>query len=191
MKRGWKRFWLCASSLALLPALVASPQSHVKKRANELTLAGLRPGRSKIAQAETDFVSLERRQPADGVFEWSDVCNGRILHAEADDARVVQVVTVTTLVLTSKSDCSGQGELKSRKLWSAGRGLALGNSRQNVLQLYGQPDSRSPSIRGSRELELYFYSFDWAGSDVPQVMEVYCDRVTGRVVEITLAFPSL
>jgi hypothetical protein len=36
-----------------------------------------------------------------------------------------------------------------------------------------------------------FYAFDWAGSDVPQVMEVLCERATGRVVEITLAFPSL
>jgi hypothetical protein len=35
------------------------------------------------------------------------------------------------------------------------------------------------------------YQFDWAGSDVPQVMEVLCARDTGRVVEITLAFPSL
>jgi hypothetical protein len=36
-----------------------------------------------------------------------------------------------------------------------------------------------------------FYMFDWAGSDVPQVMEVSCDKETGRVVEIMLAFPSL
>ena len=42
-----------------------------------------------------------------------------------------------------------------------------------------------------RELEFLFYAFDWAGPEVPQVMEVTCERSTGRVVKITLAFPSL
>lgn len=48
-----------------------------------------------------------------------------------------------------------------------------------------------PFLRGNQELELFFYAFDRAGSEVPQVMEIYCDHATGRVVEITLAFPSL
>jgi hypothetical protein len=38
---------------------------------------------------------------------------------------------------------------------------------------------------------MLYYAFDWAGADVPQVMEVYCDTTTGRVVEITLSAPSL
>jgi hypothetical protein len=42
---------------------------------------------------------------------------------------------------------------------------------------------------------LWYYAFDWAGADVPQVMEVLCTREAdgkpGRVVEITLAGPSL
>jgi hypothetical protein len=40
-----------------------------------------------------------------------------------------------------------------------------------------------------------YYSFDWAGPKVPQVMEVVCtaprDGSVGRVVEITLAASSL
>jgi hypothetical protein len=36
-----------------------------------------------------------------------------------------------------------------------------------------------------------YYAFDWAGSSVPQVMEVFCARDSGRVMEITLAYPSL
>jgi hypothetical protein len=40
-----------------------------------------------------------------------------------------------------------------------------------------------------------YYAFDWAGPDVPQVMEVLCskekDGQSGRVLEITLAAPSL
>jgi hypothetical protein len=61
--------------------------------------------------------------------------------------------------------------------------------------LYGQPNSRGPSTKGGQQLELLYYAFDWAGPDVPQVMEVLCapdrDGKPGRVVEITLAAPSL
>jgi len=42
---------------------------------------------------------------------------------------------------------------------------------------------------------LLYYAFDWAGPDVPQVMEVVCtapkDGSSGRVAEITLAAGSL
>jgi len=58
-----------------------------------------------------------------------------------------------------------------------------------------EPDSRSPSTKDGQPLELMYYPFDWAGPDVPQVMEVLCtkeaDGKPGRVVEITLAAPSL
>ena len=64
-----------------------------------------------------------------------------------------------------------------------------------VLKLYGEPDSRSPSTKDGQPLELWYYAFDWAGADVPQVMEVLCTREAegkpGQVVEITLAGPSL
>ncbi|MGB0035302.1 MAG: hypothetical protein WBP79_07505 [Candidatus Acidiferrales bacterium] len=46
-------------------------------------------------------------------------------------------------------------------------------------------------MKGNEQLQLYFYGFDWAGPDVPQVMEVSCGEATGRVVEITLAASSL
>ena len=81
---------------------------------------------------------------------------------------------------------------------SAGRqGKDCGSGRlaASVMQLYGQPDSRSPSTKDGQPLELWYYAFDWAGPDVPQVMEVVCTREkdgqAGRVVEITLAAPSL
>jgi hypothetical protein len=46
-------------------------------------------------------------------------------------------------------------------------------------------------VKGSDKLELYLYTFDWAGPDVPQVMEVSCDAATQTVAEITLAAASL
>ncbi|MFZ0640769.1 MAG: hypothetical protein WA020_11320 [Candidatus Acidiferrales bacterium] len=67
----------------------------------------------------------------------------------------------------------------------------MADSCARVTELYGEPESRGPSVRGSRKLELLFYSFDWAGEDVPQSMEVSCDQASGRVVEITLASATL
>jgi len=79
--------------------------------------------------------------------------------------------------------------------WATGRGLRLGDAAARAVQLYGKPDSRSPSTKGGQRLELLYYAFDWAGSDVPQVMEVVCtvgkNGEPGRVVEITLAASSL
>ena len=61
--------------------------------------------------------------------------------------------------------------------------------------MQGEQDLKSPSTRDGQPLELGYYAFDWAGTDVPQVMEVLCTRAKdgqpGRVVEITLAASSL
>ena len=79
--------------------------------------------------------------------------------------------------------------------WHTGRGLAADALASRVVELYGEPDSRSPSTKDGQQLELLYYAFDWAGTAVPQVMEVLCtvarDGKPGRVVEITLAAPSL
>jgi cellulose biosynthesis protein BcsQ len=77
------------------------------------------------------------------------------------------------------------------KNWLTGLGLRMGDSQDRVTGLYGEPNSSGPASKHGQDLELLYYQFDWAGSDVPQVMEVLCARDTGRVVEITLAFPSL
>ena len=79
--------------------------------------------------------------------------------------------------------------------WDSGRGLAAERLASRLRELYGEPDSRSPSTKDGQQLELLYYAFDWAGPDVPQVMEVLCTAARngkpGRVVEITLAAPSL
>jgi len=72
--------------------------------------------------------------------------------------------------------------------------IATGSPAPQVLQLYGEPDSRSPSTKDGERLELLHYAFDWAGLDVSQVIEVCTvasDGKPGRVVEITLAATSL
>ncbi len=65
----------------------------------------------------------------------------------------------------------------------------MGEGCERVVEIYGEPDSKGPSTQEGRELELLFYSFDWARPNVPQVVEGAL--AGGRVVQITLAFPSL
>jgi hypothetical protein len=92
-----------------------------------------------------------------------------------------------------RADCDHSASGVSK--WMTSEGMRLGNRTSRVLQLYGEPDSRSPSTKDGQRLELLYYAFDWAGPDVPQVMEVLCteekDGQPGRVVEITLAAASL
>ena len=79
--------------------------------------------------------------------------------------------------------------------WRTERGLRVCDECRQTVALYGNPDSCSPSTEAGQPLELLYYAFDGAGSDVPQVMQVVCtpekDRQPGRVVEITLAASSL
>jgi hypothetical protein len=77
------------------------------------------------------------------------------------------------------------------KLLATGRGLQLGDPCERVGEIYGKPESESPSVRGNEQLELWLFSFDWAGEGVSQVMEVSCDAASKKVVAITLAASTL
>ena len=104
---------------------------------------------------------------------------------------MIQSVTITTLG-TQEGKCSDRRpDFLDPRNWLTGLGLRMGDSQDRVVALYGEPNSSGPASKNKQELELMYYQFDWAGSDVPQVMEVLCARDTGRVVEVTLAFPSL
>ncbi len=197
--------WLCASALSAgFAATSASGQTQAHaKSANELILAGLRPGRSTLAQAQKLFPANMRQTSleSEDAVQWEDTCRGTAVRLEVDEKKVIQSVTATWLGL-KQGDCRGNGlrngPLGLSKL-KTGHGLALNDPCQRITELYGPPNSHGPSTRAGRELQLMFYAFDRAGSDVPQVMEVSCDLArkgsrddfSGRVVEITLAFPSL
>ena len=190
------KFSLCTSAVAalLLPAAWALAQGIVPPhRANELTLAALRPGRDALAAAlkrySEKYVSGERATA--NVKQWRDPCTGRTLSLELDSRSMIQAITVSSL-LPQEGKCADRrfGTVAVQD-WVTGRGLRLGDTQDRVVQLYGEPNSSGPSVNGDRELEFLYYAFDWAGADVPQVMEIHCARENGRVVEITLAFPSL
>jgi hypothetical protein len=195
------KFWLCASlALTAASAAVAAgarvpPPGAVQdavRHTNEILLAGLRPGRDTFAVAEKRFKTKSVSEEANSKSrEWRDDCSGRSIRLEIDSKSVIQSVTITTLG-TQEGKCSDRRpDFLDPKFWLTGLGLRMGDSQDRVVGLYGEPNSSGPASKNRQELELLYYQFDWAGSDVPQVMEVLCARDTGRVVEITLAFPSL
>jgi hypothetical protein len=159
-------------------------------RANELTLAGLRPGKDTLARAALLNKPLGTGQDLmDQQTAWYDKCRDVSLTLDSDREKRVQVIRVGAWV-GSKADCTKM----SQGPWRTGLGLQVTDPAEKARALYGEPDSRSPSTRDGQPLELWYYQFDWAGADVPQVMEVLCTKKEGepsRVVEITLAAPSL
>jgi hypothetical protein len=198
------RFWV-STSLALLfcavglsqppaPTPVTLPAKH--RKVNELTLAGLRPGRDKAAKAIRLYGTPASLSPDHQSLNWAfEGAEGALyLNLDVDKADVVQFIRVSHGTGPSGVMLPKRSPFFARA-WESGHGLAAGAMGSQVTQLYGEPDSRSPSTKDGQQLELLYYAFDWAGADVPQVMEVLCtvpqDGKPGRVVEITLAAPSL
>jgi hypothetical protein len=178
--------------VALVSLATSAQRPSSEKRANELTLAGVRPGRDTLAEAFKRYKAKYLTQAATaGPKEWRDPCTGRSLTLDVDARMVIQEITVSALApRDGKCDDRHIDEM-NMKDWVSGLGLHPSDSQDRVIALYGEPNSIGPSVKGDTELEFLYYAFDWAGSGVPQVMEVYCARDTGRVVEITLAYPSL
>jgi hypothetical protein len=181
-------FVLCAASLPQRPK--AGPKKTAAHRANELTLAGLRPGKDNVERAVTLYRQFNHDKKPQGESVWFDHCRDTSLTVDSDGEKKIQEIRVA-LWGGSTADCSKMPPGP----WKTGLGLWLSDSTAKIVQLYGEPDSKSPSSKGGQQLELWYYAFDWAGPDVPQVMEVMCtagqDGKPGRVVEITLAAPSL
>jgi len=194
------KFWLCVSLLLAAASAAAAAGARISppgagqsatRQTNETLLAGLRPGRDTFAVAEKRFKAKNLSEtPNSESKEWRDNCSGRSIRLEVDAKSVIQSVTITTLG-TREGKCSDRRpDFLDPRNWVTGLGLRMGDSQDRVVGLYGEPNSSGPASKNGQELDLMNYQFDWAGSDVPQVMEILCARDTGRVVEITLAFPS-
>ena len=194
MKLGSKKFWRFASLVAVLSLAAQAATGLMKsKRPNELTLAGIRPGRDEITAPQKKFRELDRDESATQELLWGDICTHRELRVELNASKTVQVVTVDNNYKPEvMAKCLPIATAPSRlKLLATGHGLQLGDSCERVGEIYGKPESESPSVRGSEQLELSLYSFDWAGAGVPQVMEVSCHAASKKVVAITLAASTL
>ena len=196
MRRAWTRLWASASVFALAAgAAAALAQAPEKKPAlehrNELSLAGLRPGRDTVHRARELYRQPDRFEGQENSeMAWSDLCRSQTLTIETDEAHRIQTVRAGV-----SGAPAGKCGASAFSPWSTGLGLRVGDPANRVTRLYGKPDSRSPSTKDGQKLELLYYAFDWAGPDVPQVLEVVCtvgkDGEPGRVVEITLAASSL
>jgi hypothetical protein len=190
----WKKFWQFTSIVMVIAvAATAAPTAGPPNRANELTLAGLRPGRDKIVSPAKTFRGLEQDTDSSDAFLWGDICTHRQLRIEVGEDHVIRTITAAygyKPEIMAKCLASVM-EPKRLKLLETGHGLVLGDACSKAIETYGKPESESPSVKSNEELELYFYAFDWAGSDVPQVLDVSCSSATGKVVEIMLAASSL
>jgi len=158
-------------------------------RANELTLAGLRPGRDTATRAIQLYKKPSKSDSQNNQMSWGATCKTQTLFLDLEADKTIRVIRA--LETPPSVDC----RVLSPGSWKTGRGLGVGDAAAKVVELYGEPESRSPSTKDGQPLELMYYAFDWAGADVPQVMEVLCTKAAdgkpGRVMEITLAAPSL
>jgi hypothetical protein len=196
LRRGWTKFSRCASAaiVVLFASAAGSAQHEAQpKLYDELTLAGLRPGRDTMSVALKRYKAKysSNGEGVAGTKQWGDACTGHSLSLNIDAHGVIQEITVSSLVPLDGKCADRRIDALAEKDWVTGRGLHLGDPEDRVAELYGEANSSGPSVKGNNELEFLYYPFDWAGSDVPQAMEIYCARDTGRVVEITLAYPSL
>jgi hypothetical protein len=183
----------CAALLGTSSA--ASFQAAKARRHNELTLAGLRPGRDTLQKAVRSLgqPNSNNGDSSTPTWEFRSQNSYVFLSLNCDAKGTIQTIRVFQ-VSPSGVDVEGASPWPITRLFT-GRGVGIGGESVQVLELYGNPDSRSPSTKGGQPLELLYYAFDWAGPDVPQVMQVVCTPEqggqAGRVVEITLAASSL
>jgi hypothetical protein len=198
LRRASKRFWLLVSVVAAVAALAMHGGSRAggPKRVHELTLAGLRPAKGSLEKASKKFGKESKIEAPDdpNAHSWQVNCSLDDLVIEAGPNGIIRNSTVS---ITHAADhiiiaCSDRAESRRfRSRFGSGRNLLLHDRCDRIEEIYGQAESRSPSVKGSDKLELYLYKFDWAGPDVPQVMEVSCDASSQTVVEITLAAATL
>ncbi len=147
--------WLCASAAALLlggafAALAATPSGEQKRR-NELSLAGLRPGRDTLRTA-TNLHGPHYREVVPGardVLAWVDIAKHRVLRVELGPSDVIQSITVSSIDPAPDQPEHAKGArdvpLVSRQL-ATGRGIRIGHSvRKEVIEMYGEPNSSGPS----------------------------------------------
>lgn len=192
MRRGWTKFSQCTSLLVLAAALSVyafpAQRPNPPKTTNELTLAGLRPGRDPVASAFKLYKQkyLVSKTNADSK-EWRDTCTGRSLALAVDSRSVIQEITVSLLVPRDGNCANRRFEYLNLDDWVTGKGLRLGDSRNRVVEVYGEPTSSEPVVRDDADFEVLQFDFANVGPDVPQAMRVFCQRDSGRVVEITLS----
>ena len=114
------RFWLGISAVLLVvPAIEANQQSAKRqdpaRRANELTLAGIRPGRDKIAKVFNMYGKAKTGRKGDTQFSWEVHCQPEVLFVTTDQSGVVKEIGLRTQARDRVEDRKEIGE------WRAGK----------------------------------------------------------------------
>jgi hypothetical protein len=160
---------------------LSTRQSVARERISQWKLAGVIPGHTTLQRAKA-ILGMSFLGESEYQATWT-TC-GKKLVIEADQWGIVKLVRVSYTQLPFDCVNAASGESK----WVTGLGLGLGDSTERVTQLYGQPDSRSPSTRDAQQLEWLY--FDLRGPRVTQLMKVRCspekEGKPERVLEITL-----
>ena len=163
----------------------ASSADHPPGNVNELTLAGLQPGRSRIPDAVARWGAHWRHPSLDesDIYVWCDARRRLQIQLEAQgSARRVDVVTVERLLGAPPPDCT---TTLPANLARTGRGVRLGDTAERLKAVYGKPFFVGPSSWHGREVNFIVFNFSWAGDDVPQILESSFDA--GRLVKMTLS----
>ncbi len=189
------RSWPCvrksaASSLiAVLLATGASPApacgAPAKKKSQEASLAGLRPGKDKLKTAVNIHGPYYRKAvpDSDSVLVWIDAAKHRSLRVEVDSQGVIRSVMVSAIDPLISDESQPVAALPSRTI-ATGKGLRIGyNVHDDVTETYGDPDGAANSVRYGHTVKVLSYSFEKS----PQTMEFLCQVPGGRLLQVTLA----
>lgn len=163
----------------------ASSSDHPAGNVNELTLAGLRPGASSIAEAITRLGSQWRHPSADekDIYVWCDARTGLQLQIEAPADQPIEVVTIESAPAPlAANTCNARLPVN---LARTGRGARLGASPVQLKRIYGTPFFQGPSSWHGRDAELIVFNFSWAGSNKPQILESTFEH--GHLAKMTLS----
>jgi len=155
------KFWLCLSLAVAAEYSSASGarsalQNAAKANAhgaNETLLAGLRPGRDTFAIAEKRFkVKNLSEDKNSGVKQWRDDCSGRAIRLELDAKSVIQSVTITSLGGRDGNCGEKRADFLDPRNWVTGLGLRINDSQDQVVGMYGEPNSSGPATKTVKSL---------------------------------------
>ncbi len=174
----WVAGWLAAVGVLGFCVPVRA-QAH---RHFELTLAGLRPGVSRLSGALRRFGPRWSHPSGDehDIYQWYDARRRLAISVEVSREGIVRYVTVWRHRLALASTVLPPGSART------GLGLRLGQSPARARALYGPPFFSGPSVLDRRQVLYVSFKFSWAGADKPQVLE--CSfNAAHRLIKMTLS----
>lgn len=156
---------------------------HPAGNVSELTLAGLRPGRSTLREAVRMYGPhwFHPTPQETDRYLWSDPVRHILLSAEVNQQGEIRVISVTH----TNRDAAIRSVLPLRA-GATGRGVRLGDSLHRLRTVYGKPFFEGPSSLDGHDVHLIVYNFSWAGADKPQILESSFDS-SGHLVKMTLS----